>query len=422
MPAASREFVVMAKPAGALCNLDCAYCYYLEKARLYPPGERFRMPEAVLERYIAQHIEASPGPAVLFVWHGGEPTLLGLDYFRTVVALQRRHRPAGRRVINNLQTNGTLLDEAWARFLAAEGFLVGLSLDGPAELHDRYRVTRGHRPTHAQALRAWRLLQRHRVPCDLLCAVHDQNVYAPVAVYRFFRDLGARGLQFLPVVRPAAGGAGPGPGSVPAEAYGAFLCAVFDEWIRNDVGRITVQVFDEALKWACGVPRSLCLVRETCGDIPVVEHNGDVYACDHFVDPAHRLGNLRDTPLADLVDGPAQRAFGQAKRDTLPRHCRECDVLELCQGGCPKDRVLRTPEGEAGLNALCAGLRRFYRHVRPHVQDMARLWRAGQPLERVMAERRAASRAVSARAGRNDPCPCGSGRKYKQCCLGRAPA
>jgi uncharacterized protein len=421
MATASREFLVMAKPAGPICNLDCKYCYYLPRERLYPEGEAFRMPEELLERYIVQQIEASPSPAIVFQWHGGEPTILGLDYFRLIVALQRKHRPAGRKIVNGIQTNGTLLDEEWCRFFAAEGFLVGLSLDGPEDLHDRYRVTKGQRPTHKQVVRAFRLLQRYGVECDLLCTVHDHNVHSPTAVYHFFKEIGAQRLQFLPIVEaiPCSDG-GVSPRTVPSEAYGSFLCTIFDEWVRIDIGRVHVQIFDEALKWACDIPRALCVVRETCGDIPVVEHNGDVFACDHFVDPAHLLGNIRETPLAELVDSPRLLAFGQAKRDTLPRYCRGCKILDFCNGGCPKDRIIRTPDGDEGMNYLCAGMKRFFFHIRPYVLELAQLWRAGQPLDRLMDRVAAADAAASAQAGRNDPCPCGSGRKYKKCCLGKA--
>ncbi len=416
-----REFqIVMTKPAGAVCNLDCRYCYYLTKRDLYPGGEPFRMTNDLLEEYIVQHIEASPGPNITFAWHGGEPTVLGLDYFRKIVALQRHHRPAGRRIINNVQTNGTLLDDEWCRFLAAERFLVGLSLDGPRELHDRYRMTRGGKPTHKQVLRGLRLLQRHRVSHDVLCVVHDESVRFPTAVYRFFKEVGVQSLQFLPLVERQLDAAGSvSARTVPAEAFGAFLCAVFDEWVRQDVGRIAIQVFDEAARPACGLEHALCIFRETCGDVPVLEHNGDFYACDHFVEPEHRFGNIRETPLSDLLACDAQRRFGLAKRDGLPRSCRECEVLALCNGGCPKDRFIRTPGGEDGLNYLCAGYKRFFTHSRPALARLATLWRTGQPPERLMEWARAADREARAQAGRNDSCPCGSGRKYKKCCFGR---
>lgn len=393
--------LVMAKPAGARCNLDCAYCYYLSKAQLFPQAPVPRMADDLLEAYIRQRLEGCAGPATHFEWHGGEPTLLGLDYFRRIVALQQAHRPAGRVISNGLQTNGTQLDEAWARFLAQERFSVGLSLDGPAPCHDAFRRTRGGQPTHAEVMRAFRLLRSHGVHCDVLCVLHAGNVASPLPVYRFFRDLGVTHLQFLPLVQPE------GPAGAAPEAIGGFLCAVFDEWIRHDLGRIAVQTFDEAFRPACGQPHALCTFRETCGDVVVLEHEGSVYACDHFVDPGHLLGNLRDRPLAELTSAPALAAFGRHKRDGLPARCRACDVLKYCNGGCPKDRIRTEPSGEAGVNALCAAYRRFFRHCRPVLGRLAAHWKAGRPL-------RAFAPARPARA--NEPCPCGSGAKYKRCC------
>jgi uncharacterized protein len=301
-----------------------------------------------------------------------------------------------------MQTNGCVLDEEWCRFLAAESFSVGLSIDGPAELHDAYRVTRGGEPTHKQAMRGYELLQKHEVPTDIVCVAHDLNVRQPLTVYRFFRDIGCRYLGFLPVVERLPGTAAMTPHTPPAEAYGAFLCKIFDEWIGRDTGRIAVQIFEEASRPARGLEHSLCTFRETCGQIPVLEHNGDFFPCDYFVDREHRLGNIRETPLCDLLESPAQRAFGEAKRDSLPRYCRECEVLPMCNGGCPKHRVLRTPAGEAGLNYLCAGLKRFFLHSR-------------EPLARMVSRERPRA-AAAAPVGRNDRCPCGSGLKYKKCC------
>jgi uncharacterized protein len=419
MARASREFQVFAKPAGPLCNLACRYCYYLPKERLFLDARSLRMPEEILEDYIAQHIEASPGPTVNFSWHGGEPTIAGLDYFRRIVDLQRKHRRPDRRIANGIQTNGTLLDDDWGRFLAAEGFTVGLSLDGPPELHDRYRVTRSLRPTHAEAMRGYALLQRHRVPCDILCVVHAGNAPHPARVYRFFKAIGARTVEFLPLVEPQPTRAdGVSPRSVPALAWGSFLCAVFDEWMARDIGRVTVRIFAEAARTAFGQAPALCVFRETCGDVPVIEHNGELFACDHFVDAEHRLGNIRETPLVELLESPALRAFGRAKADTLPRQCRTCEVRALCQGGCPKDRILRTPDGEEGLNYLCAGYMRFFTHCRPFLAELSAVWRrqtAAEPL----AIPPAGALQPGPRPGRNDPCPCGSGRKYKHCCLGK---
>ena len=417
---ASREFQIFAKPAGSLCNLDCRYCYYLPKASLYPGAGSFRMADDLLESFIVQQIEIAPEAELTFSWHGGEPTLLGLDYFRRIVELQRRHKPEGLRIINSIQTNGVLLTEDWCRFLAAERFAVGLSMDGPPALHDVYRRTRDDKATHRQVLQGYRLLRRHKIPVDILCVVHARNVDHPLAVYRFFKEIKARYLSFIPLVEPDPAAPGGVSGrTVPAEAFGSFLCAIFDEWVRQDIGRIIVQAFEEAARPAYGLGHSLCVFRPTCGDIPVVEHNGDFYQCDHFVTPEHCLGNIAETPLLELLESPAQKAFGRAKAETLTRRCQECDVLEMCHGGCPKDRIARTPEGEPGLNYLCAGYHRFFTHCRPCTQRMAALRREGQPPERLMEELRVASVRTAPAAGRNDPCPCGSGRKYKKCCLGK---
>ena len=414
MTTALREFQVMAKPIGAICNLDCHYCYYLKKEFLYPEDSAFRMSDEVLERYIVQQIEAAPGPAVNFAWHGGEPTALGLDYFKNIVALQKKHKPDGKKLTNGIQTNGTLLDEVWCHFFAGERFSVGLSIDGPRELHDAYRVDKGQKPTHKQVLRAFRMLNEHRVHCDVLCVLHDRNVRHPTQVYRFFKDIGVEFLQFLPLVERENGGVS--SRTVPAAAFGAFLCAVFDEWVRNDVGKIAIQIFDEAARPQAGLEHSLCIFRETCGDVPVVEHNGDFFSCDHFVEPAYRVGNIGEKHLGELVESPAQRAFGEAKRDALPRYCRECEVRAMCNGGCPKDRFIRTPDGEDGLNYLCEGYKRFFIHSRPYLKKMVELWEAGDPIEKLMELTRAEDASASPQTGRNDLCPCGSGKKFKRCC------
>jgi uncharacterized protein len=412
MTAVSREFQVFAKPAGAVCNLDCQYCYYLDKQNLYAKGESFRMADDLLEEYIVQHIRACTEPVIPFSWHGGEPTTLGVDCFRKIVALQRRHQPVGREIRNGIQTNGTLLDDDWCRFLAAEGFAVGISIDGPAPMHDR---TKDGRPAHEQTLRGYRLLQQHRVSCEILCVVGAHNVQSPFDVYRFLRELEAPYLSFLPLVerRPEAEG-GVSERTVPADAWGAFLCAVFDEWAARDIGRVKVQIFEEAVRPAFRQEHTLCIFKEVCGGVPVVEHNGDFYCCDHFADDEHRLGNIRRTPLAELLDSPAQQTFGRAKRDTLPRYCQVCEVRPMCNGECPKNRFLVTPDGELGLNYLCRGYKRFFTHCQPFVAQVAALWRQPQP-----STRPAVASEITGRLGRNDPCPCGSGRKYKNCCLRR---
>jgi uncharacterized protein len=419
MVKASREFQVFTKPIGSICNLSCHYCYYLKKEGLYPEGESFRMPDVLLEKYIIQHIEAAPGPTVNFSWHGGEPTLLGLDYFRKIRAFQRKHLPLNRSIFNGMQTNGTLLDEDWGRFLAAEDFTVGLSLDGPQEMHDQHRVFKGEKATQAQVMRGYRILQEHRVPCDLLCVVHAQNVRYPTQVYQFFKQIKAQYITFLPLIELEPNtGQRVSPRTVPAESWGDFLCTIFDEWKAEDIGRIKVQIFEETARTALGQEHALCIFRKTCGDIPVIEHNGDFFSCDHFVNPEYRLGNIQQVALVDLLESPAQRAFGQAKWDTLPQFCRTCEVLNMCHGGCPKDRILRTPDGQEGLNYLCAGYKTFFTHARPFVAQLSSLWR-GQSLARPDSPTKGKTIQVSPKVGRNDPCPCGSGLKYKKCCLGK---
>ncbi|OGD19460.1 MAG: anaerobic sulfatase maturase [Candidatus Aminicenantes bacterium RBG_13_64_14] len=375
MTVASRGFQVFVKPAGAACNLACRYCYYLEKRPLGPEAGPPRMPEDILERYIAQHIAASPDEIVRFSWHGGEPAVLGVDYFRTIVEIQRRLYPPGRRIANGMQTNGTLFDEDWGRFLAAERFAVGLSLDGPRDLHDRHRLTRNGQSTFDETMRGYEILVRHCVPTDILCVVSGANARCPSDVYGFFREIGASCVTFLPLVEPrteAPGGVS--PESVPSEAWGDFLCAVFDEWQSRDIGRIKVQIIEEAARTAFGQEHSVCIFRPVCGDIPVVERNGDFFSCDHYVDAEHCLGNIRETPLVELLESPHQRAFGLAKLGKLPEVCRSCDVRVMCNGECPKNRFSRAPDGEPGLNYLCAGYKKFFRRVRPFVEAVADVW------------------------------------------------
>lgn len=380
MAVASRSFQVFVKPGGAACNLACRYCYYLGKGPSGPAAAPARMPEALLESYIAQHIAASPDEIVRFSWHGGEPTILGVDYFRGVVAIERRLCPPGRTIANGLQTNGTLLDDEWGRFLAAEGFAVGLSLDGPRGLHDRHRLTRGGGPSFDDAMRGYDVLRRHGVPTEILCVVGASNARRPLEVYGFFREIGARFVTFLPLVeaRPEAPG-GVSAETVRPEAWGDFLCAVFDEWVERDIGRIKIQIVEEAARTAFGQEHSLCIFRPVCGAVPVLERNGDLYSCDHFVDPGHRLGNIGEVPLVELIESPLQRAFGGAKSDRLPSVCRACEVLDMCNGECPKNRFVRAPDGGPGRNYLCAGYKAFFTHARPFVAAVADEWRRQNP-------------------------------------------
>ena len=403
MPATA-PFHLMAKPAGSACNLDCAYCFYLEKEKLYDRGTRFRMTDETLDRFVRDYIAANPADApVVFAWQGGEPPLMGIDFYRRAVALQKQHG-AGRVIENAFQTNGTLLDDDWGAFLKENNFLVGVSIDGPRALHDRHRVKKGGQPTWNAVMRGIEVLKKHRVEFNTLTCVTRESAQKPLEIYRFLRGIGSTFLQFIPIVerRPdtrardwnlslaappdAAQTDDPRvtPWSVRSADFGSFLSAIFDRWVRHDVGRIHVQLFDVALgKWL-GLPGGICVHAETCGRALAIEHNGDVYSCDHYVYPDHRLGNLTTDPLSSLVDSGRQRAFGLAKRDTLPRHCRECPVLFACNGGCPKHRFARTPAGEPGLNHLCESYRSFFTHIDEPMRLMARLYRSGRAPAEVM--------------------------------------
>ncbi|MGE5610200.1 MAG: anaerobic sulfatase maturase [Bacillota bacterium] len=432
-------FHVMSKPIGPICNLDCKYCFYLEKQRLYPDQSNFRMRDDVLERYVRQYIEAQDVPEVNFAWQGGEPTLMGLEFFKRVVELQRQYAN-GKRITNALQTNGTLLDDAWCEFLREQQFLIGLSIDGPRELHDRYRLDKKGQPTFDRVMHGMGLLKKHGVDFNTLCVVNRANSQKPLDVYRFLKTEGSGFIQFIPLVErlggeeglaeppllkvlnppPTSSSGSVAPWSVEPLAFGEFLCEIFDEWVRQDVGRVFVQLFDVQLGIWMGMPSTLCVFGETCGSAVALEHNGDLYACDHYVYPRYKLGSIMDANLRELVDSPQQQAFGQEKRDTLPRFCRECDVRFACNGECPKHRFMRSPNGEAGVNYLCAGYKRFFHHIDPYMKTMAQLLRQHRPAAEIMPMLRQQdhrNRPTGAgEAGRNSPCPCGSGRKYKKCC------
>lgn len=402
------QFHVLAKPTGPICNLDCSYCFFLEKESLYP-GDRFRMAEPVMETYIRQIIESQVGSEITIAWQGGEPTLMGVDFFRRAVAFAEECAGPARTLHHTIQTNGTLLTDEWCAFLREKQFLVGISIDGPPALHDEYRVDKQGRPSSDRVLAGLERLTRAGVEWNVLCTVHAANQDAPLDVYRYFRDqLGASFVQFIPIVeRVDETSLELTARSVDPEAWGRFLVTVFDEWVRHDVGDVFVQMFDAALASWYGAPAALCIFGETCGNAVALEHNGDLYSCDHFVDPDHLLGNIMDTHMVDLLAAPAQREFGTAKRDSLPAQCRECAVLFACRGECPKNRVQRTATGEAGLNHLCAGYLAFFTHIDGVMKLMVDAIRRGGHAGEVMT--------VFATAGRNDPCPCGSGRKTKYC-------
>jgi len=431
---AGHGFHILTKPIGPICNLGCEYCFYLEKEVLYPEVSKWAMPDDVLENYIRQYIEAQPGDSVHFAWQGGEPTLLGVDFFRKVVQFQSQHAN-GKQIENALQTNGTLLDAAWGEFLAEQQWLIGISIDGPREMHDAFRVDKGGKPTFDRVLRGIEVLKRHNVAFNTLTTVHHANAQHPLEVYRFLREQGSGYMQFIPIVERVAQGTtehglvlvSPGfekqtvvaPWSVQAEDYGNFLCGIFDEWVRRDVGRVFVQIFDVSLEMWMNMEASLCVFRKTCGSALAMEHSGDVYSCDHFVYPENKLGNVMEAGLAALAESEQQKKFGMDKNDTLPRYCRECDVRFACNGECPKHRFIRTPDGEAGLNYLCAGYKKFFRHIDPYMRFMADELRNHRAPANIMAALRTGDDASTRKPARNQPCPCGSGRKYKSCCGAR---
>ena len=407
-PHARAYFHLLAKPTGAICNLDCKYCFFLSKEMLYP-GSRFRMADELLEIYIRQLLESQPGPEVIVGWQGGEPTLMGLDFFKRSIEYVERYRKPGQQVSYTIQTNGTKLDDEWCAFFKEHKVLVGLSVDGPRELHDAYRVDKGGQGTFDDVMRGWRCLNRCGVDVNILCTVHAANADRPLEVYRFFRDeLKTEFIQFIPIIErvtpemlPVANmgwgerGSDPRPlfllegnlvtdRSVRAEQWGRFLNGVFDEWVRRDVGKVYVQMFDAALASWVGAPASMCIFSETCGTALALEHNGDLYSCDHFVEPKHLLGNIQQVHMLQLVTSEQQRQFGLAKRDTLPRYCRECSVRFACHGECPKNRFITTPDGEPGLNYLCAGYMAFFKHIDRPMRLMADLLRKGRFADEAM--------------------------------------
>lgn len=433
------RFHLLAKPSGATCNIDCTYCFFLSKEALYP-NDRHRMSDATLEAYIRQLLESHRQPEVTVAWQGGEPTLMGVDFFRRMVGLVQKYRRPGQRIRQTFQTNGVALDDEWGAFLKEHDFLVGLSVDGPRELHDIYRVTRGGKGTFDLVMRGWQCLRKHGVDINILCTVNAANRQHGRRVYQFFRDeLHATWIQFIPIVERATAatidianlgwserprekrllytqtGTLVTERSVSGAQYGQFLVDIFEDWVRHDIGKVYVQLFDVTLEAYFGRYK-LCIHAPTCGYGPALEYNGDLYACDHFVEPRFKLGNIHKTHMLELVASPAQRKFGDDKRDTLTRQCQQCEVRPLCNGGCPKDRFAVSKDGEAGHNFLCDGLYRFFTHTRPAMQRMGQLFEQGGAPAELMASTAADDRRRDAYA----PCPCGSGRKFRFCHGARA--
>ena len=433
-------FHLLAKPSGSTCNIDCTYCFFLSKEALYP-NDRHRMSEATLDTYIRQLLESHHTPQVTVAWQGGEPTLMKLDFFRRAVELVEKYRRPNQNVEHTFQTNGLLLDDEWCAFFKEHNFLVGLSVDGPRELHDTYRVDRREQGTFDLVMRGWQHLRRHGVEFNILCTVNAANEKHGREVYRFFRDeLGAKWVQFIPIVERASEdtleianqGWSEQAGkkrllytqtgnlvtnrSVGSEQYGHFLVDVFEEWVRHDVGEVFVQLFDVTLEAYFG-RHLLCIHAPTCGYGPALEANGDLYSCDHFVEPRFLLGNIHQTHMQTLVSSPEQLKFGQDKHDTLTSQCRQCAVKPLCNGGCPKDRFALSRDGEPGQNYLCSGLELFFKHTGPVMRTMAQLLQRGGAASGVTA----LVKADDTKHGPYRPCPCGSGRKFRFCHGDRAP-
>ncbi|MGM9521379.1 MAG: anaerobic sulfatase maturase [Oscillospiraceae bacterium] len=413
-------FAIMAKPVGSKCNLNCEYCYYLGTDELIGNKPAPRMDDSTLETLIRRYIEESSGRVVHFTWHGGEPTLAGLDFFKRAVELQKKYLPAGYECWNNLQTNGILLDDEWCEFLAAERFDVGLSIDGAGWIHDRYRRDAAGVGTYERVSAAVRRLVDRGVRPDLLCTVTSDSSAEPLEVYRALRNLNTGWVQFIPIVRCDESGKVT-EDSVTPEGYGEFLCAVFDEWIYNDVGKMDVQLFAETGRVLAGGGPGLCWMAPVCGRVLVVERDGGVYSCDHFVRPAYRLGNVLTDGLRELLESPEQRNFGEVKRSTLTAQCRACKFLPMCGGGCPKDRFSVSDSGENRQYYLCAGLLKFFNYAESRLSELVSLRREGKSPEAVMALLREEESRRWEGVGRNDPCPCGSGKKAKNCCWGRRP-
>jgi len=433
-------FHLMAKPSGSTCNIDCTYCFFLSKEALYP-NEKNRMSEATLEAYIRQLLESHRTPTVTVAWQGGEPTLLKVDFFRRSIELVEKYRRPEQTVEHTFQTNGILLDDEWCAFFKEHNFLVGLSVDGPREIHDTYRLDRGKRGTFDKVMNGWRLLHKYGVDFNILCTVNAANEKHGRVVYRFFRDeMEAKWVQFIPIIERATEqtidianqGWSDQPNrkrllytqdgnlvtkrSVGGKQYGQFLVDIFEEWVRHDVGQVYVQIFDVTLEAYFG-RHLLCIHAPTCGYGPALEYNGDVYSCDHFVEPRYKIGNIHETHLVQLVASAQQRKFGDDKRDMLTPQCQACEVKHLCNGGCPKDRFTLSRDGDPGQNYLCAGLELFFKHTRPAMQTMAQLLQRNRPPSDVMA-------LTASEDGRRGPyqlCPCGSGKTFRFCHGDRAP-
>jgi len=430
-PHLSDSFHIMAKPTGAICNLDCKYCFYLEKEKLYPSVKNWAMPDDVLEKYIKEYIQSQKVPEIIFAWQGGEPTLLGIDFFKKAVQLQKKYAD-GKKIENAFQTNGILLNDEWCSFFSENNFLIGLSIDGPREIHDKYRVHKGGQPSFDKVISGLEYLKKHKVEFNTLTCVQKDNAYRSLEVYEFLKEIGSKFMQFIPIVeRKSLNEASElklvqpsykeeavvTDWSVEPLQYGKFLMEIFDQWVRNDVGKYFVQIFDVSLGLWHGLGSSLCVFKETCGQALAMEHNGDVYSCDHFVYPENKLGNIMEESLNKIVDSEQQIQFGTDKKTKLPQFCIDCDVRFACNGECPKHRFIKTPDGEEGLNYLCEGYKYFFHGIAPYMRFMSNeLANKRSPANVMMWAKEKDKGFPGINIGRNDLCVCGSGLKFKNCC------
>ena len=416
--ASTQPFMVMAKPVGSRCNMQCTYCYYTATQLPKDNEKQLCMSDETLERFIMQYIDGNTNSPLYFVWHGGEPAIAGIDFFKRAIMIQKKYLPEGMSCKNNLQTNGLLLDDEWCAFLAKNDFDVGLSIDGTQLLHDHYRKDLGGNGTHARVAATVDRLQSFGIKPDLLCTVNSETVKNPLAVYRALRSFGTGWIQFIPIVRRENGSIT--MDSVTGEGYGNFLCAVFDEWVLNDLGKVDVQIFSETARVWAGGSAVLCWMAPVCGRVLIVELDGSVYSCDHFVKPDFHLGDVGKQSLRELVDSPFQLEFGNGKREKLTAQCRSCQWLSVCNGGCPKDRFELAEDGEYGANYLCDGLKSFFSYAQPAINLVTMLNRNRQTPEAIMVDLRNRLKAIWKDIGRNDLCPCGSSKKAKHCCWDKA--
>jgi len=425
-------FNIVVKPNGSICNMDCKYCFYLEKSKLYPGQQNFRMPDDILEKFIKEYIESQDLPTIHLTWQGGEPTLLGIDYFKRIVELQNKYAD-GKNIVNAVQTNAVLLDDKWCEFFNENNFLLGVSIDGPEQLHNKYRYYKNESPSFDDVMRGISFLKKHKVEFNTLTCVQKDNSYHPLEVYNFLKESGSQFMQFIPIVERASIldsqtdlnlvtpesnlDAEVTDWSVEPIQYGKFLVAIFDQWVRNDVGNYFVQQFEVALESWMGMRQSLCVFSKTCGFAMALEHNGDLYSCDHFVYSEYKLGNIFQNSLRELVDLPQQYIFGIDKQESLPLYCRECEFKFACNGECPKHRFIKAPNGEEGLNYLCKGYKYFFKYVDPYMRFMANEIKNNRPVDSVsfFAEEKEKG-FPNFGIDRNDPCFCGSGKKFKKCC------